>query len=302
MDLFNEFKSLVDESLLCKSFRELPIVKRILCIIVLSPFIALYTCMLLAYWLLATIYRCAQSVLDYVNAFVKAERDEVRHGAEVVIYAIAFPVIFAMKLVNTVIAIVLMVVHFFTTLVGFVATLGGIKFSPFILEPANRSFSKGIVKHCKAAVIVFIVIGLVLISLSLLFKFVTYEIYKAYKEYTIREVVVSEIVRAKNEKLITTQVWNEFVFDYDTYGINSKNYRDFEAKYLKGIEHKTWDVPKEAAFNEFVSATFTYVHIVYTLFTFIYVAIYAGVIKRKCDVEAEETSYPWEKSQRLEWN
>lgn len=286
MDLFKKFLDLVNESLHCKSYKELAIVKRILCIIALVPFIALYVVALLVYWLFAIIYKCAYDLLEYVHALIQKERAEVRHATEVVIYIFAFPVILTMKLFNAFLALVLMVIHFFASSVGYVATFGGIKFSPFIFDCVDRYEEKAFVKHCKAAVIVFIVIGLVLLTLSCLFKHVTYEFYKIYMNESIRTTLLSEMERAKKENLITNSQWNDFVGEYVADGVDVYNYMEYERKYLANIEHKTWDMEKSVEFCTFIDITYPIIIVVYTLFTTLYVSIYSNCIKRR---KMEET-------------
>ena len=176
MDLFNKFQDLVKESLLCKSYKGMSVITRILCIIAIAPVIAVYVGMLLVYWLLAVIYRFSCNIADYIHAFVAKERGEVRHATEAVVYVVAFPWIFAMKLISGVFAFLIMIAHFFTSMVGYVATFGGIKFSPFVLDDVDRFDNRDAVKHKTAGLIIFMVISLVLLFMASSFALIAYAI------------------------------------------------------------------------------------------------------------------------------
>jgi flagellar biosynthesis protein FlhB len=200
MDLFSIYKDLVKETLLFKSLKGLTVAKRVLCIIVLSPFIALYTTMLLVYGAIVTLYRMFNGHLNSIHDFIKNERREIRHATEAVVYWIAFPWIFVCKVLLAIITFVLMFVHFSTSLVGYIATFGGIRFCPFMLEPVDRFKNKDIVKHNPKAVTIFIIIGLILLSLSVVLKPICDQIYDAYKENAIVENLVSEVKRLYDNK------------------------------------------------------------------------------------------------------
>lgn len=198
MNLFNQFKDLVKDSLLCKSYKGMTAAKRVLCIIALAPFIAVYVAMLLAYWMLAVCYRFACNQLEYVHAFIIKERAEVRHATEAVVYAIAFPWIFLMKLISSILSFALMIVHFFTSMIGYVATFGGIKFSPFILDNVDRFKSREAVKHSKALV-TFIIIALTLLVLAIFLAPIVGEAYDSWVE----------------EILLTVENVDEYTIEYN---------------------------------------------------------------------------------------
>ena len=202
MELFNKFKDLVKESLLCKSFKGLSAAKTVLCSIALAPFIVLYVGMLLVYWLFAVLYRFACNQLDYIHTFVTKERAEVRHATEAVIYAIAFPFIFFVKVLAGLLAGVLMFIHFFTSMVGYIATFGGIKFSPFLFDNVDRFKSREAVKHNKSAVTVFIILGLILLVLAVLFAPVANAIYDDWVDNIIETVPNVNVAQLELEAML----------------------------------------------------------------------------------------------------
>ena len=288
MDIFNKFKDLVNESLLCKSYKGMTVAKRVLCIIALAPFIAIYVGMLLMYWLIAVIYRFACNYLEYIHAFIAKERAEVRHATEAVIYLIAFPWIFALKLLSSVLALVLMIAHFFTSMIGYVATFGGIKFSPFVLDNADRSEKKSI-KHATAALVVFIVLSLVLLCASVCFKPIASGAYELYRNNEIRATFRLEMEKAKASGKITSDEWNEFAALYNNKQINSENYAAYAEEYLDSTGDEIWSIYKDFEFSIIVAGVSTVLVSAYILFTIIYVSVYSNAIKRK--KEAEEFFY-----------
>lgn len=289
MDLFNKFKDLVKESLQCKSFKGLSVVSIILCSIILAPFIAVYACGLLIYWLIATVYRFGCNMLDYVHAFVKKERSEVRHGTEVVIYLVAFPTLFLMKLINAILALVIMLVHLFVSLVGYIATLGGIRFSPFLYDDVDRLSDKAAVTHCKAAVIVFIVIGLVLVATSVFWVAVADKI---CEQVTLNKLI-NEMQTAEKAGKISRASWNEFADAYNGGKINLNNYKECLSTYLGDNNYSANSFKTVESFGNCIaplSAVFTSLYI---SFTALYVSIYANAVKRRkavCEAQPEEIS------------
>ena len=206
MDLFNKFKDLVKESLLCKSFKGLTVAKRVLCIIALAPFIAAYVCMLLLYWALVVTYRFASNQLEYIHAFIIKERAEVRHATEAVVYFIAFPFIFTLKVLVGLLAGAVMIWHFVSSMVGYIATFGGIKFSPFVLDNVNRFSNRDAVKHNKGAVITFIIIALVLLVLAIALVPVVTAIYNNW--------LVTVANGTKDSKVLATLAYEAALFAY----------------------------------------------------------------------------------------
>lgn len=285
MDLFSIYKDLVKETLLFKSLKGLTVAKRVLCIIVLSPFIALYTAMLLVYGAIVTLYRMFNGHLNFIHDFIKKERGEIRHATEAVVYLIAFPWIFFCKVLLAIITFILMFVHFSTSLVGYIATFGGIRFCPFMLEPVDRFKNKDIVKHNSKAVTIFIIIGLILLSLSVVLKPICDQIYDAYKENAIVDNLVFEVKRLyDNNKLSATQ-YNEFVSAYNAGMIKESNYQQYAEKYVNDSSYVVWDIVKDVNYAATMSLVQTIIVTVYSLFTILYVSIYNNVGMRKKYIE-----------------
>ena len=288
MDIFNVFSSLVKESVSFKAYKALHPVLGILCFLALLPFIVLYAGMLLVYTVMATVYKLIHSIFDYLYAFVHGEGKSVKQAAQAIIYLVAFPLLFALKVVYSVMIYPMVFFHFLTSHVGYVATLGGIKYSPFMLETVDRFDGKKFAKHCVPAVIIFVVIALLLMALTVVFEDVAVEVYKVNKEETILSELVKEMERAKANNKISSAEWNEFASDFNAGKITADNYAEYTGKYLGSSARALWDVAKEAVFYMWINVIPMGIAGLYVVFTSLYVSIYSNVIKRRKDDEVYE--------------
>lgn len=278
-DVFEIFRSLVKESVSFKSYKAMHPVLATLSFIVLSPFIVLYAAMLIVYLVMATIYKLIHSAFDYLYAFVHGEGVAVKPIAQAIIYLIGFPLLFAFKVIYSVLIYPIVFFHFFTSHVGYIATFGGIRYSPFMFEIADRD--RKFPKHCLAAVIVFVALGLILFALATSFKFVAYEQYKAYMEDTILTALLAEMEEAKANDKITAEQWNEFASEYNGKKINAKNYLSYQEKYLGEEATKLWDIKQEVQDCMLIETIYLLAIAAYVLYVIFYVPIYSSVIKRR---------------------
>ncbi len=287
MDIFVTYKNLVKESLLFRSYKSMKAFPRILCFTALLPFIAVYTSMLLGYLVLATIYRVASSYFDYLHSFVREEgdRDSIKHATQAAIYWIAFPVILLLKIVLCLLTVMIYIHHFVTSFVGYIATFGGIKFSPFLFDKVDRFGKDRAIKHNTAAVVTFSVIAIILLTLSITFKPIADISYNAYKENAIVDTIVEEVKKAYDDKKISRDAYNEFIHAYNDGDINADNYLEYEAKYLSLIPHATWDIQAEATTVLVLNIIWLTFVASYISFVIIFVPIYNNVGKRKKYIE-----------------
>ena len=292
MDIFNIFSSLVKESVSFKAYKGLHPFLRVLCFIILLPFIIVYTAMLLVYLLMATVYKLVHSAFDYLYGFVHGEGKVVNHATQAIIYLIAFPLLFAFKVVYSVLIYPMVILHFLASHVGYIATFGGIKYSPFMLEPVDRLGEKGFAKHCKAAVIVFVIFGILLLVLSASFRHVSDEIYRMYKEDAVVSRLVDEMKIAKNDHKISGDDWNSFASAYNAGKITAENYTEYRNKYLGYSEKALWDVKEELEFYKLVELIYLARVATYVLFVSIYVPAYSNAIKRRKNTEVCEETEP----------
>ena len=103
--------------------------------------------------------------VEYMHSIVRNEKDEVKAGAQTVIYLISWPFIFLSYLVLTSLVVFLNVLYILLALTTFVWTLGGFRFH-LLLSEANDIEKNVEGKYNKTVLILFIV-GILAIAILL---------------------------------------------------------------------------------------------------------------------------------------
>ena len=103
--------------------------------------------------------------VEYMHSIVRGEKDEVKAGAQTVIYLISWPVIFLAYLSLTFLVVALNVFYILLSLVTFVWTLGGFRFH-LLLSEADDIEKTVEGKYNKTVLILFIV-GILAIAILL---------------------------------------------------------------------------------------------------------------------------------------
>ncbi len=277
MDLLDTYNSLLKESLMLKSYRHLKLWQAILVALVLLPFILSYVLIMLIYGIAAIIYKLISCPFDYLYGFVKQEGKEVNHATQAVIYIVAFPLIFFLRCIMAFMIFYMSIVHLSASLDGYVATFGGITFSPFLLNPADRS-AKTVVLHSSTAVNVFIIVGIILICIALFFTPVVNWIYNLFDIMTYSEFL-NTVTAAFESGLITIEDFNEFLDLCNDGTITSSNYEEYIQDYLgpygTGITNYKWML--------FATIADYVVDIIYYAFAYIFVFAYKPYKVKKKD-------------------
>ena len=164
MDYLELMNNLLKETFAFANYKKLPVLFRILCTIVVFPFIFSFFILVGLYYLLATLYKCLKSPVEHLLNFVKEEGKDVKHATQFIIYLIGFPIIFLVNVFLSVLVCGLFILNLLINITGYIATLGGITFTPFLFDKKERKFEENKFMG-SIAVIVFSVIGLILVSL-----------------------------------------------------------------------------------------------------------------------------------------
>lgn len=154
-----------------------------------------------------------------------------------------------------------------------------------MLEPVDRFKNKDIVKHNPKAVTIFIIIGLILLSLSVVLKPICDQIYDAYKENAIVDNLVSEVKRLYDNKKLSATQYNEFITAYNAGMIKESNYQQYAKKYVNDSSYVAWDIMKDVNYATTIFLVQQIIRTVYSLFTILYVSIYNNVGMRKKYIE-----------------
>ncbi len=236
MDIYQTYLALVKESVALKHFKRMPLVLAILCAVAILPFIVCYAIGLLFYGALLLFMKVLDSPVDYLHSFIKAEREEVKTPTQVIIYLVAFPVIFGLKVITSIIIFMLFFVHLTVSINGVFATLGGITFSPVLQSNANRDIKKTTPKYKNMLVFVFIltiavllITAFVLVPLTNVFTGVV----KSLVNIINYNRFVGDVSDAYAANQITSTQYNNFYHDYENGFVNRSNY-NYYAEMLLG--------------------------------------------------------------------
>ncbi len=221
MQLLGIYKALLSDSFTLKNYKRMSKFAAVICAILLLPFIALYACVMALYGLALISKKIIDSPTDYLMSFVKDEGRDVKHATQAVIYLIGFPLIFALKALTCALIFVIFVTHFAASLIGYIATLGGMKFSPFLLDEADRKSEAATAgKYGKAGVIVFILIAISIV---------------------LEMCFLPPVLSAANEMYYTTapergcqSLVNRVTEQYEAGEMNDKLYQSFYSAYEAG--------------------------------------------------------------------
>ena len=132
MDFVSHFRGLRQEALSALQYRCLTKGKRVLAFIGLFPFIVMATVLFAHSYVLLFIYEALSSVVEYMELWLKGMKKDVRHASEFVLYLICTPVLFALRLTVAFFPFFFSFLWFFTNCVTFVASLGSVRYQPFM--------------------------------------------------------------------------------------------------------------------------------------------------------------------------
>jgi len=100
--------------------------------IAMLPMIIAATAQVIAYYVLLFVYNGLASSVEYLERWLEGKRGGVRHATEAVLYLVAMPYIFFCQALLAFFAIVFYFCWFALMCCAYVATLGGVKWQPFL--------------------------------------------------------------------------------------------------------------------------------------------------------------------------
>lgn len=139
MNYYEHIKKINAQIFVFTNYKKLNLPLKILCGIATLPFSISCLFILGLYYLSLVIYYCIKSPLDYLHSFVKNEGKEVKHATQFIIYFIAFPTIFIANILLSLISCLFFIYNLFINIYGYLATLGGINYIPFLFDEKVRN-------------------------------------------------------------------------------------------------------------------------------------------------------------------
>lgn len=167
MEFINNYKAMIRETFELRSFKRMNVVMAVFCGITAIPLMLIYAIVTLIYGALLILHLFLDTPADYIFRFLKREGKDVQNGTQAIMYLIGFPLVFILKFATGLLTFVLFIFHMLSTLLGFLATFGGVTISPFILYPSSRTEPRETKKYGKGGMIAYMVIAYVLIVATL---------------------------------------------------------------------------------------------------------------------------------------
>ena len=146
------------------AYKKLSGIARILAVLLLLPFVVSTLLGVVTLWVMLFFFKGLTAAVEYLECWLKETKEGTRHATEAVIYYVCLPVIFVFRVMFSVFAICFYFNWFATMCSAYVATLGGIKWQPFITEAAydDKEYDSNIVPEAAEKRIISTVLLIVL--------------------------------------------------------------------------------------------------------------------------------------------
>lgn len=162
-DYLGKLKALAKEAFTLKKYKAMKPFFAIVTALSLVPVIAASFFLLAVLSVYAFLFKVIKSPIEYLHSIAKKEGEEVKHGTQIVIYLISWPLIFFLYAFSALLLVAITAGYAILSILAYIATLGGFKYHVFINEAEDISIDTHGYKYGKSATINFI------LTLSLLF-------------------------------------------------------------------------------------------------------------------------------------
>lgn len=144
MDYSGLINKLTAEMKKGEQYARMPKLCKIFMIIALFPLIISFVVSKAFYWVTLFFYKMVASPAEYLHEWLRKQKDEVQHATQAVMYWVCMPFVFGLQLLLSFSALAFFFEWFLLMVQGYVLTLGGIKWQPFITE---ASFEDDVVEY-----------------------------------------------------------------------------------------------------------------------------------------------------------
>jgi hypothetical protein len=134
MDYAYLIRALKDEARQNIQFARMNKFPRFLARVITLPWLISTMCAVLSYYVTLFFYKACLTPIQHLHNIMRKEGENVKHGTQVVIYWIAFPVIFELYILLSLATVSFYFQWFQIQINMYFATLGGIKWQPFITD------------------------------------------------------------------------------------------------------------------------------------------------------------------------
>ena len=134
MDYSKQIKGLFVEAKQGSQYKRFSSGTKVCTFIGLLPFIIESILLIAVYYIMNFACKLISAPVDYLNGFLKEERDNINHLTQAIIYAIGFPIIFMFKIVLGFLACLMYVLWFLIMCLSYIITLRAIRWQPFLFD------------------------------------------------------------------------------------------------------------------------------------------------------------------------
>ena len=134
MDYYALLKGLSREAKTNSKLKEQNIVVRIIITIIFIPLFVAFFFGKLGFWFTNFFFKMLAAPADYLDKWLKAEKEGVQHATQAVIYFVALPTVFSFHVLLSLNAFSFFFQWFGLQIQAYILTLGGTKWQPFITE------------------------------------------------------------------------------------------------------------------------------------------------------------------------
>lgn len=146
---------------------------RILTVIAMIPLIVAFVLSKLGFWFTLFFYKMLSSPADALHKWLRDQKDDVQHATQAVIYLVCLPAIFGLQLLLAACSFTFFVQWFVLMIEGYLLSLGGIKWQPFVTEASFGEDAAVDYKPGKIGAMVFSGVAIGSVALGILFSAVT---------------------------------------------------------------------------------------------------------------------------------
>lgn len=115
-------------------YARLPKLVKIFMIVAVAPLIVSFVVSKFIYWVTLFFFKMISSPAEQLHNWIRKQKDELQHATQAVLYFVCLPAVFGLQLLLSFSALAFFFQWFLLMVQGYVLTLGGIKWQPFITE------------------------------------------------------------------------------------------------------------------------------------------------------------------------
>jgi hypothetical protein len=154
-----------------KQYKHLGPVFGALAFVAVLPFVISAFSIILSFVILGFVYNALESSVKFLEAWIEEQKKGIRHATEAVLYVVAMPWVFLCMALLSSFAMIFYFLWFSLQVSAYIATLGGIKWQPFITYTSYDENKRWLVTTNSVASII-ITISLLVFFLSSIIFFV----------------------------------------------------------------------------------------------------------------------------------